>query len=247
MSINVKMPVDQISIDPRLQIRAAISVQVAGDYAESMRNDVSMPPVAVFFDGQTHWLADGFHRIKAAAMAGIAEISADVRDGSFRDALRHALGANADKRRAVEAALADPEWGALSNRKIAGLCRVSHAFVNIIRSESGNVSTSTTGAGASEPSKTPYRNRYGRIVGMNPTNIGKGRRKAPAPPPAPPAMELPDLHEPPRPCPFCLKTDTRLGFDDGTGTHRVFCVACTAIGPGGNTEERAVFEWNCRQ
>ena len=51
---------------------------------------------------------------------GLAKISADVREGSRRDAILYAVGANAshglkrtnrDKRNAVMVLLKDPEWG----------------------------------------------------------------------------------------------------------------------------------------
>ena len=64
----------------------------------------------VFFDGEVYWLADGFHRCHAAIAAGIEEIAAEAREGGRRDAILHAVGANAthgrprtneDRRRAV--------------------------------------------------------------------------------------------------------------------------------------------------
>jgi ParB-like chromosome segregation protein Spo0J len=60
-----------------------------------MAAGATFPPVVVFHYGQRHWLADGFHRLYAAEAAGIGVISADVRPGTRRDALKHALSANA--------------------------------------------------------------------------------------------------------------------------------------------------------
>jgi hypothetical protein len=77
------------------------------------------PPIVVFFDGAEYWLADGFHWIIAAEELGLAEIDTDVREGTQRDAILYAVGANAahglkrtnrDKRNAVTILLKDPEW-----------------------------------------------------------------------------------------------------------------------------------------
>ena len=83
---------------------------------------------SVFYDGQAYWLADGFHRVRAAQEAGLAGINADVRQGTRRDAVLFSAGANAvhglrrsnaDKRRAVETLLNDEEWRAWSDNEIA--------------------------------------------------------------------------------------------------------------------------------
>jgi hypothetical protein len=66
-----------------------------------------------------------------------------VIDGSKRDAILCAVGANADhgqrrtnadKRRAVQTMLQDPEWSGWSDRQIADQCAVSHNFVGSLRS-----------------------------------------------------------------------------------------------------------------
>lgn len=36
------------------------------EYAAEMAGDAKFPPVVVFFDGDRHWLGDGFHRTHAA-------------------------------------------------------------------------------------------------------------------------------------------------------------------------------------
>lgn len=85
-----------------------------------------------------YWLADGFHRTAAAKSAGLAEIDADVRQGTRRDAILFSVGANAahglrrtnaDKRRAVETLLRDEEWVRESVNWIAKTARVSRDLV----------------------------------------------------------------------------------------------------------------------
>jgi len=91
-----------------------------------------------------YWLADGWHRVKAAQKAGVVEIGCDVRKGAVRDAILFSLSANrthgwndtnSDKRRAVMFCVADTELQLLSARKIARLCKVSHQFVNNVHKE----------------------------------------------------------------------------------------------------------------
>ena len=89
-----------------------------------------------------YWLADGFHRVGAARKIGRETIEAEVKDGSARDAILHGIGANAshglrrtqaDKQRAVERLLKDPEWARWSDRKIAEVAKVDHKTVGKIR------------------------------------------------------------------------------------------------------------------
>lgn len=136
--------------DGACQPRAEINQFVVDDYAEAMKGGAKFPPVVVFHDGTDHWLADGFHRVRAAEAAGLAKIEADVRQGERRAAQLFSFGANdehglrrtaAEKRRAVTAMLTDSEWSEWSDRKIASVARVTHPFVAKIRGElSGNVS-----------------------------------------------------------------------------------------------------------
>ena len=79
-------------------------------------------------------------RGRSAARRSIAEI----REGSSRDAVLHGIGSNAahglrrtqaDKRRAVERLLKDPEWARWSDRKIAEVAKVDHKTVGTIRRE----------------------------------------------------------------------------------------------------------------
>jgi hypothetical protein len=132
--------------DGGAQMRIMMSSETVHDYAEDMINGAIFPPVVVFFDGTDYWLGDGFHRVEAARKVGREIIDAEVRHGTNRDAVLHGIQANAnhglrrtqaDKRRAVETLLTDPEWAKWSDRKIAEAARVDHKTVGKIRRELG--------------------------------------------------------------------------------------------------------------
>jgi hypothetical protein len=143
-----------LKIEPAAQVRQKCSASVVKRYALAMRQQKSegvwrFPPVVVFDDGASLWLADGRQRCQAAEQAGLGEILAEIRSGSERDALLFAISANtdhglprttADKRKAVTLLLADGEWSQWSDREIARRCQVSNHFVTKLRSgASGNV------------------------------------------------------------------------------------------------------------
>lgn len=167
----VDLPLAAITLDGRCQPRVALDPAVAADYAADMETGADFPPVTVYDDGATFWLADGFHRFAAATSLGRQHITCDVRPGMLRDAIAHAVGANAthglrrtnaDKRRAVETLLRDPEWSRWSDREIARRCGVSHPFVGALRSSLGTVS--------SEPRM--YTDRHGNVGRMETGRIG---------------------------------------------------------------------------
>ncbi len=140
---------EQIRTDGGTQSRAAIDQKTVQEYAEAMQEGATFPPLVVFYDGETYWLADGFHRFKAAEENEALEFECDVRQGTQRDAVLHSVGANgshglrrtnADKRRAVLCLLEDEEWVQRSDRWIAEQCGVHHDLVSDVRKE-------TTGGG----------------------------------------------------------------------------------------------------
>lgn len=143
---------DQIRIDGGTQARCEIDYDVVDDYAEQIENDADFPPVVVFFDGASYWLADGFHRFLARRKLDHEHIECDVRKGGVRDAKLFAVGANtahglkrtnADKRRAVEMLLEDSEWVKKSDRWIAEQCGVSNNFVGDVRRQLSSDDSST--------------------------------------------------------------------------------------------------------
>lgn len=136
------LPLEKINIYGGTQARVATDDEAIASYAEELKNGAVFPPVIVYFDGATYWLADGFHRYLSTKRAGFPTINADVRAGGRGDALKHALGANgknslyrknSDKRNSVEIAL--EEWGDRANSVIAELCQVSPSMVRRCREE----------------------------------------------------------------------------------------------------------------
>lgn len=134
--------IDQIRTDGGTQPRAELDLTTIAEYAAAMQEGDQFPPVVVFHDGENYWLADGFHRLKAAEQIDFLDLPADVREGTRRDAVLFSVGANAshglrrtnaDKRQAVETLLRDEEWLAWSDREIARRCGVSHDFVSRLR------------------------------------------------------------------------------------------------------------------
>lgn len=142
MSKRFTIPTDQLRIDGGTQARVAIHEATVAEYADAIGSGAEFPPVIVFFDGTDYWLADGFHRYHGHRRAGAPVIAAEIRNGTQREAVLHSLGSNsthglprnnADKRKAVETLLADPEWREWSDRKIAEACAVGHPFVAAVR------------------------------------------------------------------------------------------------------------------
>ena len=141
-----QIPIASLRLDGGTQIRQARSEETIADYAEKMRAGEVFPPVVAYYDGAEYWLADGFQRVMARGLTGASTIDVDVRPGTQRDAILFACGANAehgaprtnaDKRRAVETLLADPEWAERTTMWVADTCRVSEALVSSFRKGSG--------------------------------------------------------------------------------------------------------------
>ena len=138
----MNLELSNIRIDGGTQSRACINEHVVTDYAEAIQAGTQFPSVIVYFDGSVYWLADGFHRVQAYQRAGVERVSAEVRQGTQRDAILYSVGANAshglrrtneDKRRAVETLLSDAEWSKWSDREIARRCSVSSPMVAGLR------------------------------------------------------------------------------------------------------------------
>jgi hypothetical protein len=137
-----ELSLESINVYGGTQARVTTNDDAIASYADEMTNGAVFPPIVVYYDGATHWLADGFHRYLAAKRIERPTILANVEAGGRTDALRHALGANAtngvyrnnaDKRNAVEIAL--EEWSDLANPVLADICKVSVELVRRTRSQ----------------------------------------------------------------------------------------------------------------
>jgi len=135
---------NQIRIDGGTQSRIELNQDIVAEYAEAYRSGAQMPPVVIFYDGASFWLADGFHRFFGAKHAGLLEIVEERKPGTQREAMLYSLSANAkhglrrsnaDKRKAVQTLLADPEWSTWPQGKIADACGVSREYVNRVAAD----------------------------------------------------------------------------------------------------------------
>ena len=86
------LPIASIRVDGGTQPRAVLDFDAIEDYAEEMGAGVKFPPVVVFYDGENYWLADGFHRVKAAYAAGFDTVRCDVHQGTIEEAQWYTLG-----------------------------------------------------------------------------------------------------------------------------------------------------------
>lgn len=123
-------------------VRSSVRPDIVDQYAQNYREKRPMPPVVVFWDGKTYFLADGSHRCHAIAQIGRKAIEAEVRKGTYEEALQYALQANcahglqrsnADKRKCIAEAL--KQWPTYSNASLAKACDVDDHTVADVRKE----------------------------------------------------------------------------------------------------------------
>jgi hypothetical protein len=162
--------IKDLRLDGGTQPRATIDFEAVFDYMDAMADGAKFPPVVVFYDGASYWLADGFHRVKAAEQAGGDEVECDLHQGTQQDAQWYSFSANKtnglrrtndDKHRAVVAALGHPNGAQLSNRQIA-----THVGV-----DEGTVRNWREKLTAEIPQSPKRKGRDGRTIKV--TNIGK--------------------------------------------------------------------------
>lgn len=138
------LSIRSIRTDGGTQARERLDEKLVEQYSEEMSEGDVFPPVIVYHDGSSYWLADGFHRFFAGRKLNNKEIEAEVRQGTQRDAQLFALSANrrrglhmspADIRKSVIIMLKDEEWSKWSAREIARHVGCSNKTVSKIRIE----------------------------------------------------------------------------------------------------------------
>jgi hypothetical protein len=118
--------------DGGTQPRGRLDDAVVERYCETMKAGLwdfakSSTPITVFFDGENHWVADGFHRVAAAKKARLDEVKVEVRQGTLRDARWFSFSVNAehgharskeDVARILKSIFEDEGWRAIPLREI---------------------------------------------------------------------------------------------------------------------------------
>ena len=258
------VPMADITQDPRLQPRAALDPETVEDYTARYAEGVAMPEVTIFYDGATYWLGDGFHRVASATKAGLDAIPADVRDGTFRDALLFAAGANAghglrrtnaDKRRAVEMLLGDAGCAGWADREIARHCQVGAPLVGEIRTHLKEITDNPASAHLQEITDAPAARtvtRGGVTYTMNTRNIGRRSTPAPTTPnqAAAPGLwdNMPQANdESLYPCPFCGAADVKVQKHENCSMAACQSPECGAIGPRAIDLLDVQDGWNARR
>lgn len=179
VSVAQTLPIALIRRNGGTQARAGLNEETVAEYAEDLEGGASFPPVTVFYDGDTYWLADGFHRVAAHARVGLDEVTVEIEQGDQRAAILWACGANdthglrrtrEDKRRAVDCMLSDDEWVEWSDRQVAKACKVSRDLVKARRK--------VTGRNASQSGERTYiHNHSGKAVTMRTDGIAQSNRE----------------------------------------------------------------------
>lgn len=206
--VPTSVPIALIETNGGTQSRAELNAARVAEYSVAMLDGDRFPPVDLYYDGERYWLVDGFHRVAAARKADFVDVPACVKQGSQSEAVWASLAANrehdraglyrsnADKRRAVERALAHPEGQRRSDNGIAQHVGVTQQFVSKVRGElvkidAPRLTTVVSGeleAAPSPESATHRVDKNGRK--MNVEKIGK-RASEPKLPPSPPSSPEP--------------------------------------------------------
>jgi hypothetical protein len=183
--------IEDLFLDEDIQPRRRLDQGKVAEYADLYKAGVNLPSIAVFQDEDVLYVSDGFHRTHAAFNAGREEISAEVHQGTRRDAILYGIVANSthplaltteDKRHVVTRMLQDDEWGQWSDNAIAKHCGVTQPFVSKLRRSLKTV--------ISETQPRTYTTRHDTTATMDTSKIG-GRSKSPAPV-ATPGVDAPE-------------------------------------------------------
>lgn len=148
-----QLPISDIKVDMDILGREHIYGDTVSQYAALMRDGVNFPPIDVFYDGETYWLSDGFHRLEARRTLDEESVVVRQFKGGKREAYLHGVSANQrhgqpktrkEKRQCVERLLNDPEWSQWGNREIARQAGVDEKTVRNVKEAICGISADTT-------------------------------------------------------------------------------------------------------
>jgi hypothetical protein len=139
-----KVEISSIIVDEKIQQRANLNEEYIVEMSKEIAEGAVLPPLDVYDINGDFLLTDGFHRLMALIKAGVDTVEVKIYEGTERDAILHAVGANAnhglrrtnaDKRKAVLTLLEDTEWQLWSDTEIARRIVVTQPFVSKVRRE----------------------------------------------------------------------------------------------------------------
>ena len=144
-----EIAIASITREPTLQQRVKLDPPTVQEYAELLQQGEELEPVQIVLDQRgNYWLWDGFHTIEAHNQNQETFIKARITLGTYDDAFKLSLGANAKRglklsredkhnkvKNALLANLTDEKGKPLSNRAIAEICCVSHSMVNDVKKQ----------------------------------------------------------------------------------------------------------------
>jgi len=141
MNVNKRVRLDLICIDGGTQHRD-IDEETMQRYLTLMEGGVEFPAIELVFDGKVYWLWDGFHRYHCAKRQKQTVISANVINGSQREAIWLSFSANKDHglprqkgvaKEIIERILADKAWSKKSLSAIAKHVGVTKQYVSQVK------------------------------------------------------------------------------------------------------------------
>lgn len=139
-----EIPISSIQVDLEFYIRSPSEQSDIDTYVYAIERGDRLPPLTVFQDGDSYWLADGYLRLEAFRKVGRSQILVEIFKGGQRDAILYSLSANAshglartsaDQRWVIQKLLTDPEWCHLTDLEIAERCAVSDRLVQQVREQ----------------------------------------------------------------------------------------------------------------
>ena len=77
--------------DAGAQMRVDMRPEIVAEYADELLAGTTFPPVVLYQDVETYWLADGYHRVDAARRINLETITATIHEGTSRDAILHGI------------------------------------------------------------------------------------------------------------------------------------------------------------
>lgn len=225
------LALNDLVLDPNLNLRDRLDDFTVERYADSWDR---LPPITVFDVDGKFLIADGFHRHAAAVMLGKRAIPAEIRAGSFTEALDFVASVNlfhglpltrSERRRAVEVKLKlHHDW---SDRRMAEELAVSRELVakirrqlidgNQIPNNPGRVGSdgklyTSAGIPREQPERQPRDHSIEEEQDDNPTERGRRGMSATA---APPWEEAPARPKPAQEAPWHGGPDPRAIAAEG--------------------------------